>query len=155
VETFLRLPLYLQYAERSAEAWSEFQDLLRNGFHLMASDPLLSPMVHATIYDKMRLFLQREQQALLALAYGLASHYSWGLGLYLQKRKEELKAHLNSDKERKVIEGLLKKASAQDFEEPLVQVVKPVHANISKFSASDLILRVCEELKMPPNYESG
>src|SRR5262245_45794184 len=60
VETFLRLPLYLQRAGKADEAWAELNKLLTNGYPNQPASQQLLPMDHYVIYDKMRLFLQRE-----------------------------------------------------------------------------------------------
>src|SRR5258708_2090283 len=61
VDTFLRLPLYLQKAGRNDEAWREFNLLLTRGFPNQIQNLELLPMEHSQIFDKMRLFLQREK----------------------------------------------------------------------------------------------
>src|SRR5260370_26155700 len=72
VEAYLKLPMYLQQAGRSDEAWRTLKKLL--------SDYVLSgakqneqvvPMVQSVIYDKMRLFWQREGKAQAAIKYGI------------------------------------------------------------------------------------
>jgi tetratricopeptide (TPR) repeat protein len=62
VDTFLRLPLYLQQAGRTDEAWQEFNLLLKRAQANEISSPEVAPMECSTIYDKMRLFLQRERK---------------------------------------------------------------------------------------------
>jgi tetratricopeptide (TPR) repeat protein len=94
IETFLRLPAYLQEAGHRDEAWRTYEKLLTDGYPHQLSTPDLIPMDHATIYDKMRLFLQREGSLIPAVAYGVLSHCSWAIGLYRQQRKAELRSHV-------------------------------------------------------------
>jgi hypothetical protein len=91
IETFLRLPLYLQTAGRSKEAWEEFNKLLENGYPNENRIKELIPMHESHIYDKMRLFLQREKEFDNAVSYGVFSLISEILGLYNQKSTNELK----------------------------------------------------------------
>ena len=76
VSTFLRLPLYLQQAGHTDEAWREFNLLLTRGFPKQVTNPALLPMEHCQIYDKMRLFLQREKKFDLAVRFGVLSYIS-------------------------------------------------------------------------------
>ena len=74
----LRLPMYLQRASRSIEAWAELHALLS------PDHPALSYGVsgrilwlatnHSQIYDKMRIFLQREGKPALAACYSVMSY---------------------------------------------------------------------------------
>lgn len=80
VDTFLRLPLYLQAAKRNDEAWREFNFLLTKGYPNQMSDLEFIPMDHSIIYDKMRLFLQREGKPELAIKFGIFSFLSWAIG---------------------------------------------------------------------------
>lgn len=81
-ETFLRLPMYLQEAGKNDEAWKEFNNLIikvKNDFIALNK-----------IYDKMRLFLQREGKNIEAIKFSVFSYYSWVIELY--KRHEEAKS---------------------------------------------------------------
>ncbi len=110
IETFLRLPLYLQAAHRSEEAIIEFNNLLENGYPNQLKLKDIIPMEHSRIYDKMRLFYQREKQNEKAISYGLYSILLDCLGLYLQKRIKELEANKNIIFIKQRITPLLKKA---------------------------------------------
>lgn len=92
IDTFLRLPLYLQEAGRTDEAIAEFNILLKNGYPNQNKIPELIPMAESHIYDKLRLFWQREKQPIKAISYGIYSILLDALGLYRQKRYEELKS---------------------------------------------------------------
>ncbi|MGM0583014.1 MAG: hypothetical protein ACQETL_20220 [Bacteroidota bacterium] len=61
INTFLRLPNYLQKAGNPEEAWNEYNKLLNNGYPNQLNDFSVITMEHSKIYDKMRLFLQRER----------------------------------------------------------------------------------------------
>jgi hypothetical protein len=111
VNTFLRLPLYLEQARRADEAWSEFNRLLTDGYPNQIRTRDLLPMHHSIIYDKMRLFLQREHHAQRAVKFGVFSHVSWCQGLYYQKRKDELAGCLCEDCFEGVVDELLEKAN--------------------------------------------
>ena len=60
VETYLRLPSYLQMAGKPKEAWEAFEQLIKNGYPHQPIAPGLKAFDLATTFDKMRLFLQRE-----------------------------------------------------------------------------------------------
>lgn len=115
IEVFLRLPLYLQIANRQEEALLEFQNLLENGYVNQNRKAYLMPMDDSVIYDKIRLFLQRNKQYFEAVSYGVYSILLIHYGLFLQKRFLEL----NNLNEKKLInekiKPLLKKASRLDL----------------------------------------
>jgi tetratricopeptide (TPR) repeat protein len=73
VDLKLRLPMYLQSAGRASEAWDELLRLLDH-YQTCPSIPEFSrePQIGA-IYDKMRLFLQREGDHQAAVKYGILS----------------------------------------------------------------------------------
>jgi len=123
-QTFLRLPMYLQEANKPDEAWKEFEYLLKKGVPNESRDQQLIPMYHAVIYDKMRLFLQKEKRNQDAVKYGILSHLSQAYGLYKQKRKTELKRLVNDENLEKLIQKLLKKAKKIDFYEKIFSLIK-------------------------------
>jgi hypothetical protein len=124
VSTFLRLPLYLQQAGRNDEAWREFNLLLTRGFPNQIKNLELLPMENSQIYDKMRLFLQREKKFDLAVRFGLWSYISWAVGLYRQKRKAELEDYIDRENIEENVVALLKKAKKLNFKDELVDVVE-------------------------------
>jgi len=73
VEVFLRLPMYLQAAGRSDEAWNELARLLKGGYSGQLKSADVLPMEHTLIYDKMRLFLQREGKHDQAVGFGICA----------------------------------------------------------------------------------
>ncbi|KKL69963.1 hypothetical protein LCGC14_2109700 [marine sediment metagenome] len=111
VQTFLRLPLYLQQAGKPDEAWAEFNKLLVSGYPNQLEDRDLWPMTRSQIYDKMRLFLQRENRPDEAIRFGIFSYLSWGEGLDAQGRLTELRQHRSVKSIEKRLGALLKKAS--------------------------------------------
>ena len=124
VSTFLRLPLYLQQTGRNDEAWREFNLLLTRGFPNQIQNLELLPMEHCQIYDKMRLFLQREKKFDLAVRFGLWSYISWAVGLHRQKRKAELEGYIDRDNIEENVVALLKKAKKLNLKDELVDVVE-------------------------------
>ena len=108
--TYLRLPMLLQQAGRSNEAWEEYNRLLRSDPTGMGTSRELTPMHHSQIYDKMRLFRQREGKTQSAVEFGLMSAVSWATGLYHQKRMSELASMLENESLEGVVEPLLRKA---------------------------------------------
>lgn len=67
IQVFLRLPCYLQQAGKPDEAWRQFNHLLTNGYPNMQKDERHWLQMKSVVYDKMRLFLQREKKNLLRL----------------------------------------------------------------------------------------
>ena len=137
IDTYLRLPLYLQQAGRNDEAWSEFNNLLINTGQLGSGDTVL-PMDHSKIYDKMRLFLQREKRFLEAVRFGILSYFSWAIGLELQGRFDEL-CHLKDSEtvEHEIIK-LLKKTDRVESLQELTALVTNKLETPSTTSLADL-----------------
>lgn len=111
VEAYLKLPMYLQQAGRRDEAWGLLNKLQTD---YVLSTPKLNeqvlPMVRSEIYDKTRLFWQREGEASIAVKYGVLSHMSWLLGLQRQRRREALRDCAGRETIEAVLKPLLKKA---------------------------------------------
>ena len=138
VPTYLRLPLYLQHANRNDEAWSEFNKLIAEGHPNQMRTRELLPMDHSQIYDKMRLFLQREKQARKAVKFGVFSHLSWAQGLYFQGRKDELKHYISRQSIDDLLEKLLKKAKRTDMKDNLLGVIMMNIKNFPSISYAKL-----------------
>lgn len=134
IEIFLRLPLYLQTAGQNDEAWKEFNRLLKEGYLNQNKNKEIVPMVESTIYDKMRLFLQRQKKYDKAISYGIYSILSHALGLYNQKRVKELQSYTDNDFITDKITTLLKKAKKLDLLEDIMQVTKGELNNIPNIS---------------------
>lgn len=135
VSTFLRLPLYLREAGRTDEAWKEFEAILTHGFPNQLSNPEVLPMEHSQIYEKMRLFLQRETQFDRAVSFGILSYVSWAVGLHRQKRRSELKGYIKRENIDVNLAPLLKKARKLELKDELVGVVA---AEINRLPEIDL-----------------
>lgn len=138
VETFLRLPLYLQQAKRSDEAWGEFNKLLSVGYPNKMMKKELLPMDNCIIYDKMRLFLQRENRFKESIVFGIFSFVSWGVGLYYQKRKDELKGYFAPDNTDLQITKLLKKAKSLEKKDKILETVNLSIKSVPKIDFSKL-----------------
>jgi hypothetical protein len=123
VETFLRLPLYLQQARREAEAWHEFNLLLTRGFPNQLNHPDVIPMEHSRIYDKMRLCLQRQRQFDRAVRFGVLSFISWAMGLDRQQRGEELDGYIDVENIEANVLPLLVKAKKPQLKDEVVSLV--------------------------------
>lgn len=154
VETFLRLPLYLQKAGRNQEAWEQFESLLSGNYHLASNDPELIPMNQSTILDKMRLFLQRSGSPELAVAYGLASYFSRAQGLAWQRRFDEFDLYAEREAIDDLVANLLKRAKRADRFEAVVAVLPTKRTSISSFEASSIIAAVCQILDIPKQYKA-
>ena len=129
VTTFLRLPLYLQEAKRNDEAWREFNLLLTVGYPNQLQTPGAIENDESIIYDKMRLFLQREDNNTLAIQYGILSYLSSAVGRYIIKDRDEFfKAQyenwISKNTYKKIIIKLLKKAKQEDKLQEICDVVQ-------------------------------
>jgi hypothetical protein len=122
VNTFIRLPQYLQIAGRSDDAWREFNNLLL-GYPNQLNSLEVLPMDHSIIYDKMRLFLQREKRYKEAILFGVFSYLCWIKGLYLQKRKREARDFLKQKSIASMLNGLLKKAKMTDMMDEYKKII--------------------------------
>lgn len=147
-KTFLRLPLYLQEANRNDEAWREFNLLLINGYPGQLKSPGLFHMDRSEIYDKMRLFLQREGKTKSAVRFGILSYISWAIGLYEQKRYDELKQHSSKINIENELKKLLKKAKKEELLSNISEIVEKeinsipnVNVNVLSKNIDRIILR--------------
>lgn len=129
IETYLRLPLYLQQAGHYTDSIAEFERLLRNAPAKIAKDFShiseqeqngLSAMQLSAIYDKMRLASQRQKQFTHAVYYQMLSDGNTALGLKLQKREEELDRFKVCESWTGKIQALLKKAKRETLADDLV-----------------------------------
>jgi len=124
INPFLKLPLYLQQANQLDDAWREFNRLLIEGYPNQRRTPDLIAKDHAIIYDKMRLFLQREQRYQEAVKYGIFSHLLWGIGLHNQGRKQELRSHLSKQAIKVMLQEVLKKIKNEDLSIELYKLIE-------------------------------
>lgn len=143
LSTYLRLPLYLQEAGRADEAWTEFNRLLSSGFPGQPRTRELLPMQNSEIYDKMRLFLQREGRPLPAVTFGVFSYLEWASGLYFQNRMEELELKSQPKAIHDCLRPLLKKIRRETC---LPQVTEVVEREVKNLPDIDLT-SVGQEIK--------
>lgn len=73
IDIFLRLPRYLQEGGRADEGWREFNHLLTGGYPNMPHGDHAWHCMESAVYDKMRLFLQREKRFTEAVTLGVLS----------------------------------------------------------------------------------
>lgn len=136
VKDYLKLPPYLQKAKRNDEAWAWFNTLIRQ----TASDH----MSLSEIYDKMRLFRQREGDPKDAIKYGVLSRVHWCLGLHEQVTKmgwDDRKDELKNCKAR-LGEGyveLLKKADCEHLEDELKKIISTHMSSFPSIRLPDLV----------------
>ena len=83
VASYLRLPLYLQAAGRREEAWVEFYRLIDDGYPNQLQVESVKWMEKSTVYDKMRLFLERDKSYRHALFFSVLAIASAWRGRYL------------------------------------------------------------------------
>src|ERR1035438_1581708 len=119
VESFLRLPMYLQLAGRREEAWDQFYKLLKEGYPKQPPDAGVRMAQKSAIYDKMRLFLQRDKNPLLAVHFGILSYAAWLAALFKQSRIDELLKEQSPKNMRLKLDSLLAKAKRPDLQESL------------------------------------
>jgi len=134
IQTYLRLPLYLQEAGRGDEAWKEFNNLIISA----TSDSLVMYMDHSIIYDKMRLFLQREGNNKAAIHYGFLSYFSWAIGLNQQNRRRELSSYLSPENYKKKINTLLKKSGLYNSREDFYRFIEEEKIKFPKISLHEI-----------------
>ena len=123
VESFLRLPMYLQAAGRREEAWEQFYKLLKEGYPKQLTDAGVRLAEKSAIYDKMRLFLQRDKNPLLAAHFGVLCYAAWLAALFKQSRMDELVKEQSPEKMRLKLGSLLAKAKRFDLQEFLVNAL--------------------------------
>jgi hypothetical protein len=138
VSIFLRLPLYLQKAGRNDEAWREFNLLLTHGFPNQLKNLEVLPMEHSEIYDKMRLFLQREKKFDVAIRFGVLSYITRAIGLHRQKRKDELKYYVEKQNIEENLIGIIKKAKKVELKSEIMNVVLTETENLPNIDLGEL-----------------
>jgi len=132
VDTYLRLPLYLQAAGRNDEAWSEFNRLISEGYPNQLSNFSIQTMEHSKIYNKMRLFLQREGKYDKAIVQGMLADLAWCRGLHMQGRAKEFAEHTSEAQFEKTLEPLVKKAGKSDCVTELVEIMRQAVSHPSR-----------------------
>jgi hypothetical protein len=111
--------MYLQVAGRREEAWEQFYKLLKEGYPKQLLDDDVRLAQKSAIYDKMRLFLQRDKNPLLAVHFGILSYAAWLAALFKQSRIDELLKEQSPENMRLKLDSLLAKAKRPDLQKPL------------------------------------
>lgn len=133
VETFIRLPLFLQAAGRPKEAWTAFNELLFKGFPTQVEDDKFLPMTRHLVFDKMRLFLQREKNEQLAEIFSIFAAVSWRVGLQRQDRIEELTDQSSDDD----VPEMISKLEAYTSPDIIKQLCEAVSGELRRFPDID------------------
>jgi tetratricopeptide (TPR) repeat protein len=143
INIYLRLPLYLQQARRTDEAWVEFNNLITKGYPNQPRDIAGVLLDNSVIYDKMRLFLEREGKPLKAIDLGIQSFMSKVKGLRLLKRKEkhiweeDYNQYISEDNIEYTFKKLLK-IKDEDTIKKVISTVQKYIKIIQKYDFSDL-----------------
>ncbi len=154
VNTFLRLPAYLQEVGKSDEAWRELNNMLTKGYPNQLNNPEIIPIDHSAIYDAMRLFLQREGKNESAVKFGVLSYICWALALYRQSQSKdedpffiiERKDRLKKDFSRENIESTVTKLLRKAKKGELVQKVSAIIEEYIKKLPSIRLAELAEEI---------
>jgi len=148
VDVFLRLPHYQQLAGRPEQAWKEFNLLLVEGYPNQNRDEAFIVMDHSVIYDKMRLFLQRENCHKEAIKFGIFSWLLWAIALHKQNKKKELKSWTANKQMESMLIDLLDKANRPRLQNELKQLLERELATLPVINfpvlgkyINDLVLR--------------
>ena len=148
IQTYLRLPLYLQEAGNSDEAWNEFNQLIMWVNTKPRYSPAVTPMDLSIIWDKMRLHLQREGKNNYAVQFTVLSYLSWAVGLYMQKRKDELEAYKTVTNMQKALKASLHKANKEFLTDRLVKIISNSLNNLPAVDYKEIAKTIQEEMKL-------
>ena len=148
IDVYLRLPLYLQEAGRKDEAWGEFNRLILWVNSKPRYSAEVTPMEQSMIWDKMRLFLQREGKNESAVQFGVWSYLSWAVGLYVQKRKDELNTYTSGANIEKAVKPLLKKAGKEASLGNIVSIISSRLKSLPKLDFKQIADTIQKELKV-------
>jgi tetratricopeptide (TPR) repeat protein len=148
IEVYLRLPLYLQESGKKDEAWQEFNRLVSWVNSRPRYSPEVTPMELSAIWDKMRLFLQREGKNDYAVQFAVWSYLSWAVGLYMQKRGDELKAYKAETNIQKTLKTSLHKAGKEFLTDRLVKIISDSLNNLPVVDYKEIAKTVQQEMKL-------
>ncbi len=154
VKTFLRLPKYLQLADKNDEAWSEFNKLLAKGYPSQPNDLFVIFNDHSTIYDAMKLFLQREKKFKKAILHLCLSFFARVQSLSVkhdikeinQRNQKEIKKIRNKEYLSELLSKDLKKANIEDKEEDFISLLLEETENQNKIDISRATKRIAKLL---------
>jgi hypothetical protein len=149
IETFLRLPLYLQKAGRSNEAWIEFNNLLTKGYPNQPINEIDTAMVHSRIYDKMRLFLQRENRHIEAIKYGI---FSYLLFLTFWYKQTEYYKRSKDKSDRFIARRSRQNLALESTEKSITEILLPLLKKSKKQSLLNNFIKFIKlQIKKIPN----
>ncbi|MGL6351782.1 MAG: hypothetical protein ACRC2U_18445 [Aeromonas sp.] len=182
-QTLLRLPLFLQLCQRPQEAWDVYHWLMRSSQANTSGYAALDAYIQADIYDKVRLFLQREKQPLAAVAYGMARYFLMAQANYHRAHmppvpvsffdedadEEYLESHAQNKQETtdhliemlddknisNCLVALLKKAKSEALTEKVMAVLAPFKKNLSRLKGEDVVIAVMAVLNATPPYPTN
>lgn len=146
IEVYLRLPLYLQESGKKDDAWAEFNRLVSWVNSKPRYSPEVAPMELSAIWDKMRLFLQREGKNDYAVQFAVWSYLSWAVGLYIQKRQDELSTYKEEANIQKALKAALRKADKEFLTDRLVKTILDSLDNLPAVDYKEIARTVQEEL---------
>ena len=144
IETFLRLPAYLQSAGRAKEAWAEFEKLLAKKYPNEFEVDWVRELTRAKVFDKMRLHLQREKNAIAAVRYGALAYVAELRAEHLRPKDSRnssfLQERMQPESIEKYFNPLLKKTKSSPQLPTVVRIVRAwlselPQANDSKYAA--------------------
>ena len=142
-EEKIRLAMYLEKAGRNDEGWRELNKIgMEIGWPNSLREEIPAASVFSILYDKKRLFLQREGKHKYAVQMGVFSYLFWALSRYLLYMDSDLSIDIKDFKEytsdenmEKYLLKLLKKAKKEDV---LPQLMNIVRRQIKKMPNIDL-----------------
>jgi hypothetical protein len=94
------------------------------GYPNQLNNQEIIPMDHSVIYDRMKLFLQREGKSESAVKFGVLSYVSWAVGLSKQERKGELEKYISRYNIESTMTKLLKKAKKEELVKKVSGIVE-------------------------------
>lgn len=130
VDTFLRLPMYLQKVGKVKDAWVELNKLLERGYPNQATDPGIITHNRADIYYKMWVFLEREEKWGYAIVYAIFFFLSRAIAFHLQYRKEESEYIISHRPHDETLAKLLRKLDKEALLEKIRSKVENALNNI-------------------------
>ncbi len=158
IETYLRLPLYLQQAGHYKESILEFEKLLTNAPNAIAREfghltkqeqGYFSAMRLATIYDKMRLASQREKYFSHAVCYQVLSKAIRATSWQLKDEKEHVSRFQEPEIWFNGLEALLKKGKKEAFAQDIVDKALEFSRSCTQEAFQKLAADIAELLEIP------
>jgi len=108
IDTFLRLPLYLQQAGRDKDAWQEFNLLLTHGYPNQPRDVVLIYQERGKVLEKMRWYLQHDGKEAIASVYEIFAQVCKAVAVHKENRTREMRAFFTKAVCNECIDGLKK-----------------------------------------------